>query len=277
MVSTVFVARISSGDASKVSRTTPVPRSATRGWCKVECRLPLARRTCASRKGKSPPRRAPPRTRISLRASNRQRWSESRSRSNNAPSRRRAPGTAAEPGAGGSAQSEIRQGAPAQQQPAQAGGWRRFGDRPAQDVAPPVNRNAPAQSNTRSLQSPAPRTNETPAQQNRSGWQRFGAPGTETQTAPPRSPETQSAPQSGWNRFGSPGATPNEPRQQAQPPVYRSNPAPSYRAPQYSPAPAPRPSAPQSSPPAASRPSSGGGGSVRSGGSSSGSRGGHGR
>jgi hypothetical protein len=181
------------------------------------------------------------------------------------------------PRAAGSAQSEIRQGAPAQQQPAQAGGWRRFGDRPAQDVAPPVNRNAPAQSNTRSLQSPAPRTNETPAQQNRSGWQRFGAPGTETQTAPPRSPETQSAPQSGWNRFGSPGATPNEPRQQAQPPVYRSNPAPSYRAPQYSPAPAPRPSAPQSSPPAASRPSSGGGGSVRSGGSSSGSRGGHGR
>src|ERR1039458_2151120 len=76
MVSTVFVARISRGDASKVSRTTPAPRSATRGWCKVECRLPLARRTCASRKGKSPPRRAPPRTRISLRASKRQRWSE---------------------------------------------------------------------------------------------------------------------------------------------------------------------------------------------------------
>jgi hypothetical protein len=185
------------------------------------------------------------------------------------------------PRAAGPAQGEMRQGAQAQQQPAQAGGWRRFGDRPGQDAAPPVNRNTPAQSNTQSSQNPAARTNETPAQQNRSGWQRFGAPGTETETAPPRNPETQSAPQAGWNRFGSPGTTPSQPRQQTPPPAYRSNPAPSYRAPQYSPAPAPRQSAPQSSPPAASRQSaprsSGGGGSARGSSSSSGSRGGHGR
>jgi hypothetical protein len=162
---------------------------------------------------------------------------------------------------GAAAAQSRRQGVTSRQLPAQSGGWRQFGDRP-QDAASQADRNAPARDNAPSAQSPAARTNEVPAEPNQSGWQRFGAPGTETEgggrpaNTAARPPAQSGA--TGWNRFGSPGNATNAPRQQTPPQ--------SYRAPQYSPAPAPRPSAPQSSP---SR-SSSGGGSSHGGGSSSG-------
>jgi len=139
--------------------------------------------------------------------------------------------------------SPVAQSGARQATPGQPGAWNRFGDRTAQETQPQSNRNVPQ------AQNPAARENDAPAQQDRAGWQRFGAPGAQTEGGGrPATPPAAQSGANGWNRFGSPGsAVPNAPRPQ--------NPAPAYRAPQYS-APS-RPSAPQSSP---SRPSGGGGG-----------------
>lgn len=112
-----------------------------------------------------------------------------------------------------------------------SGGFRRFGESPAQNTTPRANDRPPA-----ATQAPAQRGG---------GWNRFGAPG--GNQAPPRSVERQAPPQSngGFNRFGSPGSSNNAPRQQYSPPPRsesRSNPggspprssAPSYSAPRSS-------------------------------------------
>jgi hypothetical protein len=154
---------------------------------------------------------------------------------------------------------------PSAQSPAGSStGWRQYGDRP-QEPAPQAGRNTPTQN-------PAPRTNEAPTQQG-SAWQRFGAPGAESQPSQgggrPAQPTVQPG-ATGWNRFGSPGnAGNNAPRPAQQQPA-----PPSYRPPQYTPpAPAARPSAPA---PAPSRPSApSGGASHSSGGGASHGGGGH--
>ena len=169
---------------------------------------------------------------------------------------------AAQPAAAGSRPGN----APSAQRPGGVStGWRQDGDRP-QEAPPQAGRSAPAQN-------PAPRTNEGPAQQG-SAWQRFGAPGTESQPSQGGGRPAQPAAQpgaSGWNRFGSPGASSNN---NAQRPA-QQQPAPqTYRAPQYTPpAQAPRQSAPA---PSMSRPSAPSGGSSHSSGGGAGhSAGGH--
>jgi hypothetical protein len=179
----------------------------------------------------------------------------------------RAAAAAARPAAG--ARSSA---APSAQRPGSAStGWRQYGDRPQEPAAQAGRSNTPAQNGAQSAQNPASRTSEAPAQQ-ASAWQRFGAPGTESQSQPAQSgvrPAQPSAQQgaTGWNRFGSPGASSNNSAQRpAQP-----QPAPqTYRPPQYTaPAQAPRQSAPAPAPARSS------GGSSRSSGGSSHGGGGH--
>jgi hypothetical protein len=138
-------------------------------------------------------------------------------------------------------------------------GWRQAGDRPAQSQ----QAETPARSGSEPQPNNPQRTSEQPAQA--SGWQRFGASGTEqeyTGAGRPANNDQRPATQSGsnWNRFGSSGNAAQTYRApEPAPQTYRApQPAPqqTYRAPQSAPAPsyhAPSYSAP-------SRPSGGGGG-----------------
>jgi uncharacterized membrane protein YgcG len=169
-----------------------------------------------------------------------------------------------------SAQNAVRQGTATRQQPAQSGGWHQYGDRPGQESASQPQRSAPAQTNAQATQNPAAKTNDAPAQQS-SGWQRFGAPGTETDAGGRPAgnaarPSTAQPGGSSWNRFGTPGNATSQPRPQPAPTPQ------TYRAPQYTPAPAPRTSAPAVAAP--SRSSAPSGGSSHGGGGGGGSHGG---
>jgi hypothetical protein len=167
-----------------------------------------------------------------------------------------APQRSASPAAGA-----VRTGSAATQQATQPA-WRRYDDRPAQDQAPSALRTTPAQDNARQAQNPSA---NTPAQQNRSGWSRFGDPaeGSATQAAGQSAQPAQQG--SAWSRFGAPAQGNNS---QSRPQVTQA-PAQTYRAPQYNTPPAPRsstptysaPAAPRSSAPSYSAPRSSGGAS----------------
>ncbi|HUP03571.1 MAG TPA: DUF6600 domain-containing protein [Bryobacteraceae bacterium] len=132
--------------------------------------------------------------------------------------------------------------------PQVSNGWRQVGDRPAEAATPRTQTPGRAAGPPQRTNEQLPRTNEPPQA---SGWQRFGASGSQAEPGAGRPPnENRPAQQpagNSWDRFGNPGYAAPEQRPQAPQQTYRPpepSQQPAYRPPEntYRPVqPAPQP------------------------------------